>query len=41
MDIKSYILSKKYIDDSLEETVETPEKAYYNLRDLAAASTSA
>ena len=28
---------RKYIDDSLEESIETPEKAYYNLRDLVAA----
>jgi len=28
---------RKYIDDTLEETIDVPEKAYYNLRDLAAA----
>ena len=28
---------RKYIDDTLEETIETPEKAFYNLKDLAGA----
>ena len=28
---------RKYINDELEETIETPVNAYYNLRDLAAA----
>ena len=28
---------RKYIDDSLEETIETPTNAFYNLKDLAGA----
>ena len=28
---------RKYINDNLEETIETPEKAFYNLKDLAGA----